>query len=98
MTRQSGRGRSWDVLVATLKARHPSRYVCCLCGRAIQHELRYPEPMSFSADHILPVATHPELKMDYSNLQPAHLRCNLRKGDRPQIEPPTRRHYRARIL
>lgn len=98
MTKDSGRGRAWDKLVQTLKARHPSRFVCCICGGTIHHELKFPSGGSFSADHILPVKTHPELKMDYSNLQPSHLRCNLRKGDRQAPKPPTRQHYRARIL
>lgn len=98
MTKSSGRGRAWNELVARLKAHHPSRFVCCLCGGTIDHRLKYPDPMMFSADHILPVITHPELRLDYRNLQPSHLRCNLRKGDRPQIKPPTRQHYRARNL
>lgn len=85
MAKHSVRGRAWEVLVSTLKAQHPSRFVCCLCGRPIDHSLKNRHPMMFSADHILSQKKHPELAMTYNNLQPAHLRCNMRKGDRSRM-------------
>lgn len=51
---------------------------CGICSQPIDKELRYPDPMSRSIDHIVPLAvggTH-----EQSNLQWAHLVCNNRKG------------------
>lgn len=100
MSAESVRGRAWEALVSALKARHPSRFVCTLCGGQIDHSLKNRHPMMFSADHIIPQKTRPDLAMVYSNLQPAHLRCNIRKGDRDRMPdaPTIRRHYRARNL
>ena len=50
------------------------------CGRPINYGLAYPHPESASLDHILPIKTHPQLAFEWSNLQPAHLVCNLRKN------------------
>jgi len=53
---------------------------CALCGLAIDAELRWPDPLSKSVDHIVPLSkggTH-----EQGNLQWAHLRCNMRKGSR----------------
>ena len=53
---------------------------CGLCQEPIDLKLRYPQPMSFTVDHIIPLslggADIPE------NRQPAHLECNLIKGNR----------------
>jgi 5-methylcytosine-specific restriction endonuclease McrA len=54
---------------------------CALCAEHIDADLGYPDPMSKSIDHIVPLAkggTH-----EQSNLQWTHLVCNLRKGARP---------------
>ena len=51
---------------------------CQLCGGAIDPSLRWPDPMSQSVDHIVPLSkggTH-----EQSNLQWTHLVCNIRKG------------------
>lgn len=51
---------------------------CGLCGQLMDAALRWPHPQSKSIDHILPLAaggTH-----EASNLQWAHLRCNVSKG------------------
>lgn len=53
---------------------------CGICGAEIDPALRYPEPMSKSIDHIVPLSmggTH-----EQANLQWAHLVCNIRKGAR----------------
>lgn len=69
-TRSSRRYRK---LVANLRAlRHP----CHICGDPIDYNLEYPDPRSFSADHIRPFSTHPHLREDPSNLEAAHLECN----------------------
>lgn len=51
---------------------------CTLCGTRIDRELKYPDPLSKSVDHIVPLSkggTH-----EQSNLAWAHLVCNNRKG------------------
>lgn len=53
---------------------------CGICGSAIDPDLRAPDPMSRSIDHIVPISrggAHAQ-----ANLQWAHLVCNIRKGAR----------------
>lgn len=53
---------------------------CGLCGGAMDRGLPWPDPMSKSIDHIIPLVrggTH-----EAHNLQWAHLRCNISKGAR----------------
>lgn len=54
---------------------------CHLCGHPIDKTLRWPHPMSFTVDHIIPVSTAPELARDPRNLAAAHLTCNSSKQD-----------------
>ncbi|WAB09173.1 HNH endonuclease [Arthrobacter phage Eesa] len=56
---------------------------CWLCGEAIDYSADKDDNNSFSADHIKPWDTHPELREDYGNLAPAHLGCNKSRGKRP---------------
>jgi 5-methylcytosine-specific restriction endonuclease McrA len=52
--------------------------VCSLCSRPIDHALTWPDPLSKSVDHIVPLSkggTH-----EQSNLAWTHLVCNLKKG------------------
>ena len=51
---------------------------CHLCGGSIDPSLKSPERMSWSIDHVIPLAkggTH-----EYSNCKAAHRVCNSRKG------------------
>ena len=55
-------------------------WTCGLCGDAIDPWRRWPDALSASLDHILPVSlggAH-----ERSNVQAAHLSCNARKGAR----------------
>jgi len=52
--------------------------VCALCGMPIDKSLKYPNPMSISIDHIIPVALGGRSTID--NLQATHLICNKAKG------------------
>ncbi len=55
-------------------------WACGLCGEVVDPDLAYPDPMSKSLDHVLPLSrggAHVE-----SNVQLAHLSCNIRKGAR----------------
>ena len=52
--------------------------VCALCGMPIDKSLKYPDPMSFTVDHIIPAKLGGNSNID--NLQPAHWICNRQKG------------------
>lgn len=53
---------------------------CGICSDPVDKQLRYPDPMSASLDHVVPIS----LGGDHvaSNLQCAHLRCNMLKSNR----------------
>ncbi len=55
-------------------------YTCHICNKKINMSFKYPNPLSKSIDHIVPLAkggTH-----TYNNVKPAHLICNVKKNDR----------------
>ena len=55
--------------------------VCAICGKPVDKRLKWPDPMSRTVDHIVPVAKggHPS---DLSNLQLTHMICNRLKSDK----------------
>lgn len=66
---------------------------CALCGCPLDRDLKYPDPMSPSADHIEPWAHAPHLRYDPANGQAAHLVCNQRRGANRTakgVAPPSR--------
>ncbi|MDA3624268.1 HNH endonuclease signature motif containing protein [Saccharopolyspora sp. WRP15-2] len=79
MANNKGRsGRPYRRLRAELKAQG---LPCWLCGQLIDYDLPYPDPWSFSVDHVRPVSKG-GASVDPDNCRPAHLQCNQRKGDR----------------
>lgn len=50
---------------------------CHICGHAIDYTLHWKHPMSFTADHITPVANGGHM---LGELAPAHRSCNSRRG------------------
>ncbi|MFI6737453.1 HNH endonuclease [Nonomuraea sp. NPDC050451] len=56
------------------------RWICGICQNKINKFLEYPHPESASLDHIIPIAR--DGRHTLSNVQAAHLRCNLAKGAR----------------
>lgn len=55
-------------------------WVCGICGKSVDKYLEYPDPLSPSLDHIIPLSkggSHTK-----NNVQLAHLCCNLQKGAR----------------
>lgn len=50
---------------------------CWLCGQPIDLDLPYTHPMSFTADHLDPLAQGGKL---LGELRPAHRRCNSSRG------------------
>lgn len=56
------------------------KWVCQLCRDPIPRAASWPDPLSPSLDHVIPISkggTH-----TVANLQAAHLSCNCKKGDR----------------
>jgi 5-methylcytosine-specific restriction endonuclease McrA len=79
-----GSDRRWRAVAANQRAKH---LPCFLCGQPIDYSLEWPDPGSFSADHLRPWAHNPELRYDPGNVVSAHLRCNQSKGDRTNKRP-----------
>lgn len=53
-------------------------WVCGLCSEPVNPDLQWPDPMSVSLDHIVPVSRGGRHVRD--NAQCSHLRCNVAKG------------------
>lgn len=73
-------------------ARHPA------CGQLIDLTLQWPDPMSGTANHIIPVSDlewDDPLTYDQNNLESMHLVCNQRLGDGKQRSAthPTSRNW-----
>ncbi len=73
-------GEHRTVLDRNRKKIYATQTVCGICGKPVDFSLRYPDPMSKTVDHIIPInrGGHPS---DLSNLQLAHLTCNRQKSD-----------------
>jgi hypothetical protein len=59
---------------------------CNWCGWPIDMQLRYPHPLSWSCDHVVPrsqLAPHDYRHWHIDGLAEAHLRCNQARGDKP---------------
>ena len=54
-------------------------WLCGLCGEQVDKDLMWPDPMSASLDHIIPLSRGGEHTLD--NVQLAHLVCNIRKNN-----------------
>ena len=54
---------------------------CHVCGKPIDYSLRWPDPMCFVADHVVPLARGGA--DDMSNKLPCHASCNASKGAKP---------------
>ena len=65
---------------------------CHICGYPIDMQLRYPHPLSWSADHIIPKSHLPPgdpRLWHVTSLQASHLRCNQSRGNNTTTtEPP----------
>ncbi|WNM72858.1 HNH endonuclease [Arthrobacter phage RedFox] len=70
--------RRQKAIIANLRAR---RDPCWLCGEAIDYTLTKDDGRSFSADHVKPWSTHPELREDPANYRAAHLICNQKRSN-----------------
>lgn len=50
---------------------------CWLCGGYIDPSLKFPDPLSKSADHVIPISQGGH---NHGELRPAHLGCNKSRG------------------
>jgi 5-methylcytosine-specific restriction endonuclease McrA len=56
-----------------------SRPPCHLCGEEIDYEAHWLDPLSFTIDHIIPLAMGGLDELE--NIAAAHRKCNRSKGD-----------------
>ena len=54
--------------------------ICAICGKPVNFKLKFPDPMSASCDHIIPIDKGGDPSA-LDNLQLAHLCCNRAKSD-----------------
>ncbi|MER7053478.1 HNH endonuclease signature motif containing protein [Streptomyces sp. NPDC000351] len=59
-------------------------WICQLCHEPIDQGMAWPNPMSPSVDHVIPLSRGGAHAL--SNVQSAHLGCNSSKGDRDMDE------------
>lgn len=55
--------------------------VCAICGKPVDKSIKYPDPMSPTVDHIIPVSKGGD-PTALENLQLAHRYCNRQKSDK----------------
>lgn len=55
-------------------------WLCGICGTQVDRTAVYPDPMSPSLDHVLPLSLGGHHTLE--NVALAHLSCNVRKGNR----------------
>ena len=72
-------GSHKKAFVRNKKIIYATQSFCAICGRPVDFDIKPPNPLAPSVDHIIPIAKggHPS---DLANLQLAHLGCNQRKG------------------
>jgi len=57
-----------------------NKWTCGICDKPVDPDLRHPDPMSASLDHIIPLSRGGD--HSYANTQCTHLVCNLRKHNK----------------
>ena len=60
--------------------------VCAICGQPVDKSIKYPDPMSPTVDHIIPLSKNGD-PVALDNLQLAHRYCNRQKSDKIIEEP-----------
>lgn len=66
-------------LVSRREIASRDKYRCGICGGRVSMAKKHPDPLAPSIDHVVPLSLGGG--NDPQNLQLAHLRCNLRKGN-----------------
>lgn len=66
--------------------------ICWLCGQWIDLELKFPNPASWTYDHVVSLADGGD-PYDITNGRPAHLSCNSRRGAKQHEAPKGSRRW-----
>ncbi len=53
---------------------------CSICGKEINSSIKFPDPYSFTFEHVVPLSKGGSNKL--INVMPAHYLCNVRKGNK----------------
>jgi 5-methylcytosine-specific restriction endonuclease McrA len=75
---------------AAVKILRTYSHTCHICGHGIDVQLKWPHPMSWTADHIIAVShldTDDPRRWHISNLTGVHSFCNTSRNNRP-LKPP----------
>src|SRR4051812_14474422 len=84
VARSPGRtGHRWRMVVAQVRA---EEIRCWICGVDIDPCYPPRHPLSFSVDHLIPLALRPDLAVVRANLHAAHLKCNVTRSNRMRAE------------
>lgn len=62
-------------------------WICGLCSEPIDPACKYPDPLSASIDHVIPLGPKFRGTHTWDNVQIAHNRCNVTKKDRIDWSP-----------
>lgn len=81
--RQAG---NYSLFEANKKIILATQSVCAICGKPVDKTIKYPDPMSPTVDHIIPLAKNGD-PVSLDNLQLAHRYCNRMKSDKIIAEP-----------
>lgn len=82
--------------IAALEVYERDGWLCQICGKPIDPDLRFPFVMSKTTDHVVPLTKGGQHEVD--NLQAAHLYCNILKGNRLEGESRSARAKRQKAL
>ena len=80
--RALSKGAAGADLINSAEVYERDRWVCGICLERVDRRLIWPDPMSPSLDHIVPLSRGGAHQL--ANVQCAHLSCNVRKGARPE--------------
>lgn len=72
------RDRQRKRIAARVRAGEP----CCLCGGRIDLSIAYPDPWSFTVEHVVPTS-HGGADFGDDQLAPCHFRCNRQRSNGP---------------
>lgn len=75
------RGATVEVF-SPLEVYERDEWLCGICGEGVDRTLRYPDLMSASLDHVIPLSAVPPGPHSKANTRLAHLRCNIKRGNR----------------
>ena len=78
----------WQRLRVQCYERDKARQAPChICGQRIDYAAKQSStPDSYEPDHMVDVASHPELALLPENVKPSHRRCNRARGKKAGID------------